>query len=242
LRQLNGEVHVWYVFTGQVRDEAVIRHYDGLMTAAERARHDRFVFPRDRHTFLVTRGLVRTLLGEYLGIAPTACSFRTNEHGRPILCEAPADIDFNISHTAGLVAVAIAPGPEVGLDVEHVGRRSVTPNFARRFFSPSEADALDALPEEARRDRFFDYWTLKEAYIKARGIGLTLPLGGFSMELTPGAPPRIRFAEAIADDPASWQFAQYTVADEYRLALAVRRHGRDLNVKLREFRPALPSS
>jgi 4'-phosphopantetheinyl transferase len=232
-----GEVAVYYVFSDAVRDAALLERYAAMMSAEERARQERFVFEYDRHQFLVTRGVVRTLIGTLLGIAPRDCAFTANAYGRPSLTvPGTASLDFNISHTKGLVACAVTGAPDVGLDVENIDRRAVDEDLPRRFFSPAEVAALEALPEPARASRFFDYWTLKEAYIKARGMGLSLPLDQFSLHLD-GATPRIMFT-GIDDDPASWQFAQFDASPRHRMALAVRRHGTDRTIRFRALDPA----
>ena len=105
-----------------------------------------------------------------------------NVHGRPEILDRPAgvpDLRFNLSHTDGLIACAVTIGREVGVDVEHVGRR-LTHDIAGRFFAPREVADLKSLPVAEQPRVFFDYWTLKEAYIKARGFGLALPLGDFA--------------------------------------------------------------
>ena len=219
----------------EVRDPGVLERCAALLTADERARHDRFVFARDRHQFLVTRGTIRSLVGRYLHVDPAACRFEADRYGRPSLTHPPgAPLAFNISHTAGLVACAIARDGEIGVDVEDT-TREVSPDLPRRFFSSEEAEALEALPEPARKARFYEYWTLKEAYIKARGMGLSLPLDGFSMRLEDGRPPRIRFTSALQDTPERWQFAQFRPTPRHCLAVAVRRHGPDRAIRLREF-------
>jgi 4'-phosphopantetheinyl transferase len=231
------DVHVWYVRSDRVVDPGVLGQYEATLSADERARRDRFVFEKDRRQFLVTRGVLRTLLGRYLGADPRACEFVTNSHGKPSLIPTATGrtLGFNVSHTAGLIAIALAHTPEVGIDVEHMERTVGSEDLARRFFSATEVEALERMPAEAHKAAFFDVWTLKEAYIKARGLGLSLPLDGFSMHLDPGGPPRISFAAAIADDAASWQFAQFRPTPTHRMALAVRRHGADLTVLVREL-------
>ena len=231
------EVHVWVVRPDEVRDPVTLDRCAALMSADERARHDRFVFAKDRHLYLVTRGTIRTLVGRYLETDPAACTFVANRYGRPSLAHpGGSGLAFNVSHTAGLIVCAFAREPEIGVDVEEACR-TIDLALARRFFSPAEADALDALPEAERPDRFFDYWTLKEAYIKARGMGLSLPLDGFAMLLDAGPSPAIRFSPAIDDDATTWQFAQFTPTSRHRLAVAVRRRGRDRDIRLREFQP-----
>ena len=228
-----GEVHAWYVRSNAVRP-ATLERFAAVMSADERARHDRFRFERDRHLFLVTRGVIRSLVAGYLGVDPAACVFEIDSRGRPSLAHpAGSGFFFNLSHTHGLVACAVAPEPEVGVDVEGVERRR-SPELPRQFFSKDEADALEALPEDAQTARFYDYWTLKEAYIKARGLGLALPLDGFSMVMDEAGPPRIRFAPSIDDDPDSWQFAQFTPTPQHRMAIAVRRRDTDWRILFRE--------
>jgi 4'-phosphopantetheinyl transferase len=232
-----GEAHVWFARSDEVRDADTLACYAAMMSPAEMARHDRFVFDRSRHQFLVTRGMIRSLVARYLDVDPAACAFEIAPYGRPFLSN-PLDpgFSFNISHTAGMVACAIAAEPEIGIDVEETGRaRSV--DLPRRFFSQDEADALDALPDSERQLRFYEYWTLKEAYIKARGLGLALPLNGFTMLLDGAAPPRIRFAPSIAEDPDTWQFAQFTPTPRHQLAVAIRRGAGDWHIGLREFVP-----
>jgi 4'-phosphopantetheinyl transferase len=229
------DVRVWYVLSDDVRDAATLERYAALLSPDERVRRERFVFERDRHQFLVTRGFVRTLIGRELGADPATLAFVADGYGRPSL-SAPAgtDLEFNISHTNGLVACALARDAEIGVDVEDA-TRTTDRDLARRFFSPAEADALDALPPAARQDRFYEYWTLKEAYIKARGMGLSLPLDGFTMIVDGREPPQIRFEPSITDDPGSWQFAQFTPTSRHRLAVAVRRRHGDRRISLRAF-------
>lgn len=239
------EVHVWYVFSENVTDPRVLDSYAALMNPEERARRDRYVFAKDRRQFLVTRGFVRTLIAGYTGLPAADCVFVANRYGRPSLqpsvrpkpdATTEDPFEFNLSHTHGLVACAVTRGREVGIDVEDLERMEINPDLPRRYFSAAEVDALDKVPLPEHRSRFFDYWTLKEAYIKARGMGLSLPLDGFSFHLERGRAPRISFG-AIDDDPSSWQFAQFDPSPRYRMALAVRRRGPDLTIRIREFDP-----
>jgi len=236
---LGEDVHLWYVFSDEVREAGILERFAVLMAPEERARHDRFVFEKDRHQFLVTRGVIRTLIGRYLDVDPAECAFVANEYGRPSLSHpAGGTLAFNISHTNGMVVCALAREPEIGVDVEDASR-AIGLELARRFFSADEADALEALPEDERAARFFEYWTLKEAYIKARGMGLSLPLDSFSMQLDAGGPPRIRFEAAIDTAPERWQFAQYDPSPGHRLAVAVRGPGGDLAIRMREIVPCV---
>lgn len=232
-------VHVDLLNTGNQDALARVDKYKALMTPDEHDRMARFVFEKDRRSFLLTRALVRTTLSRYAPVDPSAWRFTTNAHGRPEIVDRPdgvPDLRFNISHTNGLIACAVTIGREVGVDVEHVGR-NLMHDIAGRHFAPSEVADLRKLPEEEQRLVFYDYWTLKEAYIKARGFGLALPLGDFAFKLNPPAPPTISFEPAMKDDPSTWQFLQEWPTPSHRLALAVRRDDSDLPVRIREVVP-----
>ena len=219
---------------------ARMEDYRAWMSADEHARMARFIFDRDRRRFLMTRALVRSALSRYAAVAPADWTFTANAHGRPELVDRPRgvpDLRFNLSHTEGLVACAVTIGREIGVDVEHVGRR-LTHDIAGRFFAPREVRDLHALPAGEQPTVFFDYWTLKEAYIKARGFGLALPLGDFAFTLSPQARPAITFEPTLDDDPATWQFVQDWPTPHHRLGLAVRRQGSDPPVRIRFVVPA----
>ena len=225
------EVHVW-VSRDDAADETRLREYRELLTDDEAARCDRFYRQGDRVRFLMARAMVRTMLSRYVPVDPAAWRFRIQDHGRPEVAELPPgapDLRFNISHTEGLVACAVTVGRDVGVDVEFINR-TLTYDVADRFFSPQEVADLRALPEDEQPVVFFDYWTLKEAYIKARGLGLALPLGQFTFHRLPGCAPVISFAPELHDDPATWQFAQFWPTREHRMAVAVRRAGADLPI------------
>ena len=231
---LEPSVDVWVVSTARL-DVTLIPRLASLMTPDEAARTARFVREVDRHTFVVTRALVRTLLSRYGPTRPADWRFTTNAHACPFVVDAQAGVPplcFNVSHTAGLVALAVARGHRVGVDVEDVDRR-VLEDVPERHFAPSEVRDLRALPEAEQPVVFFDYWTLKEAYIKARGMGLALPLDQFAFSLHGDAAPTIHFVPGFDDDPAHWQFFQAWPTPHHRLALAVERSGPDLPVVLR---------
>jgi len=233
-------VHVDLVDTGNAEALARLDAYRSLLTNDEHERMARFVFDRDRRAFLLTRALVRTTLSRYAGVAPGDWRFIANVHGRPEILDRPAgvpDLRFNLSHTEGLIACAVAIGREVGVDVEHTSRH-LTHDVAGRFFAPAEVTDLRSLPADEQPRVFFDYWTLKEAYIKARGFGLALPLADFAFKLNPPNPPGISFEPALEDDPKTWQFLQDWPTERHRLALAVRREGTDLPVRIRFVVPA----
>lgn len=207
----------------------------------ERARHERFMFEHSKREFRAAHGLTRALLSAHTGVAPEAIRFVKNEFGRPRLDPSLGhDVRFNLSHTDGMLCVAIARGVEVGADVEDAKRARQTVAVADRFFAPSEVAALRALPESEQVPRFFAYWTLKESYIKARGMGLALPLDGFAFEIETVEPddealaPRVMTdrvtlrCEPVVDDRGErWRFVRVRLSDRHVGAVAVERESHD---------------
>lgn len=212
----------------------VVTALASLLSADERARRDRFVRPVDADTYVVAHALVRRTLSAHGATPPNDWQFGTNRHGCPFVVDAQAGtprLEFNLSHTTGLVAVAVTRGHHVGIDVERV-TRVVMEGVAERHFADAEVRDLLALPPAERPRAFFEYWTLKEAYIKARGMGLAIPLGDFAFHLRPPAPPTIAFVDGFDDASDRWQFWQAWPTTDHRLSLAVERQGPDLPVAL----------
>ena len=197
----------------------------GLLNDAERQQQARFHFAGDRLRYLVTRAMVRTVLSRYADVAPTDWIFGTNAYGRPEISPVhtqASTLRFNLSHTDGLIVLGIRQKLELGVDVEQLERKANL-EVADRFFSPREAAELALLPPERQAHRFFDYWTLKESYIKARGMGLSIPLDSFSFEFPSEETLRL-IVDASQDDPAErWRFWQLELAGNYLLAVCAER-------------------
>ncbi|HYH94577.1 4'-phosphopantetheinyl transferase family protein [Hyalangium sp.] len=218
------EVHVWITEPEQIEEPRLLEAYLRLLSPEEREKQRRFHFERHRRQYLVSHALVRLTLSRYAPVGPEAWSFVTNAYGCPAVAgEGSPRLRFNLSHTDGMAIVAVARDVDVGVDVEDALRAGETVGLADRFFAPSEVTALRALEVERQQERFFEYWTLKEAYIKARGMGLSLPLEQFAFGLEPGQPPRISFDPRLRDDPEAWQFFQHRPSLRHQAALAVRR-------------------
>ena len=235
-----GVVDVWCFFYEGVDDPALLAAYDALMTPAERARHGRFVFEKDRRLFLATRALVRTVLAAYAPVPPEAWRFGEAEHGKPFV-EGPAvapRLHFNLTNTRGFVACAVSVAhEEIGVDAEWLERGGETVSIADSFFSALEVRALRALPEPQQHQRFFSYWTLKESYIKARGHGLALPLDQFSFHLGEGEEIGISFDPRLGDEPARWRFALVDFSPAHLLAVGASTAGAPLSLRLAQVVP-----
>lgn len=230
-------VRVWTMTTAGL-DEAAVAPWAAVLDAAERARAARFVFPRSRVTFTAAHALTRAALAGLVGAPPAAFGFVAGAHGKPEarLGDGAAGLAFNLSHTDGLVGVAVAadPGLPLGFDVEPLGRRAPM-EVARRFFTASEVGWLDGLPAAARAEGFFRLWTLKEAFIKATGKGLTQDLSSFWFSVHP---PAISFAPGCGERPRDWCFVQRIVGGGCLAAIGVRDRGAGIDVAWSELDPA----
>ena len=194
------------------------------LSADECARADRFYLPRDRSRFVAARWTLREILSYYLEEAPDALGFSYNAYGKPALVGA-AGLCFNLSHSHDLAVYAVARGREVGVDVEQVRAELATQEIAEHFFSPGEIVALRALPAEQRVAGFFNCWTRKEAYIKARGMGLSLALDRFDVSLAPGASAALLAVRDEPDEAGRWTLCAIDPDPGYVAALAVAGQG-----------------
>ena len=232
-----GEVHLWWVRPAAVAPADLARSRD-WMTPDERAHRARFAFAHLARDYTVTRWLVRTALSRYAEVEPAGWQFTRNQHGRPALAGPPAGLDlhFNLSHARGMVVCAVADTPEIGVDVEDVTREPDMLAAARAAFAAGEIDELLQLEGERRRERFFQRWTLKEAYVKARGLGVALPLDTFWFDLEDPGAIRISLGASAGDDPARWGFALLRPDPSHQVAIAAARPARGVRSFL--LRPA----
>jgi 4'-phosphopantetheinyl transferase len=219
-----GEIHVWTVpLDPPAAEVAALR---ALLAADEIARADRFRFDRHRRRFTVGRGVLRTLLGRYLGLPPRAVGFRYGPNDKPYLDAPPAGgLEFNLSNSEELAVVAVTAGEEVGADVERLRPMADALAIAERFFSAAERRVLAAVPEAEREPAFFRAWTRKEAYLKAVGTGITVPLDRFDVSLAADEAPRILAMEGDPARAAAWSLFHLEPAAGYLGAVAIRGAG-----------------
>ncbi|MEX6507230.1 4'-phosphopantetheinyl transferase superfamily protein [Jiella sp. M17.18] len=230
----SGEITVWLTDLDAV-DAAAATAYERMLDADERRRFERYKVEGARREYLVGRALVRTTLSRIADVAPADWRFAANRYGRPAIAPEQAHLApglvFNLSHTRGLVALAVGRSCDLGIDVEMIARESAIHDLAGRYFAPSEAAYAWAAEGAELTERFFAFWTLKEAYIKARGMGLALPLDGFAYDIRGEGPPTIAFTDACPDNPARWRFLRRRFGATHRLALAVSAPQAELSVR-----------
>jgi 4'-phosphopantetheinyl transferase len=221
-----GEVHLWFLFPGEADASGLIETAPGILDAEELIRLKRIRMPKARELFLAGRLLVRTTLSRYADRPPADWRFVRSRDGKPGIDPhtGPPDLTFNLAHTAGVALLAVARGSEVGVDVERRDRAVKARELICRYFSPAEKAVLEKLPEARLGDRFFLYWTLKEAAVKALGRGFALPLGSFGFQLAGRKPYRIGFSgfpKAEGEEAGAWRFALVSPGPPYIAALGV---------------------
>jgi len=216
-------IHLWLAFCDEIDNPSLLSEYEQLLNEEEKNRWQRFYFARHRHQYLVTRALIRSTLSLYIDRAPKDWCFTVNDYGKPEIRSGLTDIPirFNLSHTDGLIMCAVVLANDIGVDIEDKKKQHPLA-IAEYCFSKQETQELNQLPKHQQAQRFLEYWTLKEAYIKAKGMGLSLPLDQFSFILSENQPVAIAFDPRLADNPAHWQFWQLSPSEQHIAAVAVR--------------------
>lgn len=234
------QIHLWFAVDTDCPDDLLEMYQQQYLSPEELVRGARFHFERDRRQFAVTRALVRTVLSRYADIAPHEWRFGKGEFGRPFILNQDApNISFNLTHTRGLVVLAVGQFPVMGVDVENFVQRAAPLDVANAYFSPREVADLTSLPLAAQQERFFHYWTLKESYIKAEGRGLNIPLDKFSMLIAQDGAVDIAF-HGLPATP-NWHFWLMQAKPGLLMALCVQANfAQAPTIIMREGLPTLP--
>ncbi|HYW43674.1 MAG TPA: 4'-phosphopantetheinyl transferase superfamily protein [Bryobacteraceae bacterium] len=242
IRSCRNTIDLWFCANEKIVDPPLLKRYYRQLAPDEREQHGRFCFERHRHQYLITRAMVRNVLSLYAdSVSPEEWRFSRNEYGKPwVSGPITRPVRFNVAHTRGMIVLGVTGSHEIGVDVESQGRGHASLEIADRFFSPAEAQSLRSLPIDHQASRFCDLWTLKEAYIKARGMGLSLPLDGFGFEFLSGDGLAISFGEAISDDPRQWRFRLLRASEEHKVAVGIKGDSADgqFDIAIREIIPA----
>ena len=218
-----GVVQLWCAYPDDLLVEPVAQACMALLSEEERARWKRFRFDKRRREHLATHALKRMALSAAFPLAPEAWQFKENAHGKPAV-EPECGLRFNMSNSEKLVVCLVGQGAgvgaEVGVDVEPIERAGAIAKLAGHVFSPAERAQLETLGDAERLDRALSLWTLKEAYIKSRGMGLALPLDGFSFLFRGAEGVRLEVDAALEDEAGRWRFCQLDHAG-HRMAVMV---------------------
>jgi 4'-phosphopantetheinyl transferase len=233
------EIHLWISFERSA-DEGALAALRSLLEPAEVARIGKAYSETVRQRFLASRVMQRSVLARYApGVDPASLRFVAGEHGKPALAREFEHLGlfFNVTHTEGLVAIAVARHRDVGLDAENLFERTTALKLARRYFTAEEARNLEALPPAEQPMRFYSLWTLKESWMKATGRGLAAGLDNAAFSLDEKH--QVVGLDFAAYDASDWRFWQFAPTAEHVMAVALRVPGgsRDVNVSTFEWRP-----
>ena len=227
LQQLESEVHVWLVTPEAITDTERLACYAAMLSPEERVRQQRFHFEKDRHSFLVSHALVRKVLSSYVDVGPADWQFSTGQHGRPEIAapEGVPALRFNLTHTAGLTGCLVTLDADCGIDAELITERGSLQAIAEKMFAATELVMLKQLEGRAFREQFFTFWTLREAYCKALGVGLGFSKKDHAFETGSDDRVRIRFDAQAGASEGDWQFTILRPGAEHLVAVAVRSEG-----------------
>ncbi len=226
------QVDVWRTRLDPPRD--ALDRLRASLSVEEAQRASRFHFSLDRDRFIAAHGFLRAILARYLHCKPDQPTFSVNPYGKPALHD--HELEFNLSHSGDFALIAITRDSRVGIDVEHIRQGISSQVIAQQYFSKSEFSELQRLPLEQREAAFFTCWTRKEAYIKAQGLGLSLPLESFDVSLTPNEPATLRATRPNPRDAACWTLFSLEVHPCY--AASVAAEGRELELRLWDWNSA----
>ncbi|MGQ0640540.1 MAG: 4'-phosphopantetheinyl transferase family protein [Gemmatimonadaceae bacterium] len=225
LQRLEGGRSLPFATPGESVESALGR-LAAMLSPEERAIAAGFDSVDRRRSYVVAHALLRAILGRITGVAPNEIVFRYGQRGKPEIASPEQDVQFNMSHSRDVVLVAVTHGRRVGVDIEHIDEPGDVRRITARFLSPRDRDAIEQLPADRRRDAFLRCWTRKEAYMKARGDGISRPLDDFDVTPAPDAA-RARLSKAASDpnDTEAWELADVSAPRGFMAAIAVEGHG-----------------
>ncbi len=221
-------IDLWLCFPLRITDADLLNQYDQLLSKNERIKQQRYKFAKHRHDALITRAFVRDLLSQYETCDAKDLTFKKGAKDKPYLDYPKTNLTFNLSHTDGLIICAVTKNVDIGADVENVKRDNAILDIADRYFSEEEVSALNTLPKDQQISRFFDYWTLKESFIKAVGLGLSIPLGDFSFDIKETTEKTVNdnidlsTKASLNENPAQFKSWLFYPSDTHRIAVSIR--------------------
>ncbi len=226
LKLLNDEIHIWRVSTNDQTDKSV-EYLRSILSNEEQEKADRFHFERDRKQYTIARGFLRIIIGRYLDINPTEFDFSYNKYGKPKLegADIGDSLHFNLSHSGNMVLYVFSLNRRVGIDVELIKSYKKTREIVERFFSEKEKEEFASLPEGQKDVAFYTCWARKEAYIKAVGKGMSLPLDEFTVSMIPRKPILLLHNHNEIDNGVKWTLLDIDRIENYASAVAAEGEG-----------------
>lgn len=221
------QIHLWQYAIGKTPVDEDLAYAMTLLSDAERQRCAAFYFEKHRTEYALSHAILRLVLSEYAPVKPQEWRFVTGEWGKPEI-DGPAldpPLWFNLSHTGGFVACVAGRVRELGVDVENLSRMTSCDEIAKHSFAAAEFEYLRNLPPALQHEAFFRIWTLKEAYIKAVGKGLSIPLDSFHFHFSTENPLRVTLEVTGESNPGAWSFFEFQPGPDYRISIGVQNTG-----------------
>jgi 4'-phosphopantetheinyl transferase len=229
MRLAKDEIHIWSADLDL--NASRLEFLSGLLSADEQDRAGRFRFWRDQRRYMAGRGILRLLIGRYHSVDPKATKFLYSKYGKPYLPS--GNLKFNVAHCQDLALFGFCFNADIGVDVECIRTIEDAPGIASRFFSPGENEAFLAAPVERQTEVFLSYWTLKEAYVKALGLGLSYPLDNFEVSIPENEEPLILADHGNNEGAANWSL--FSLSPQPGCAAAVAAHGNNWRLIVQKF-------
>ncbi len=216
------EVHLWYLDPDSTAYDALVETFVRVLSASEQSQYRRFHFPADARRYLVSHAMVRYVLSRYAEIMPAEWHFSATDRGKPLITNPGLEsLKFNLTHTQGLAACVVSLDRNCGIDAEHLQARHNPVSVAKRMFSPVEYTALNKLKDTEQLDYFYRHWTLREAYVKAKGVGLSFPTNKIEFSVHSNTDIKLGFDASIKDQNENWMLRLWQIGAEHILAVAV---------------------
>jgi 4'-phosphopantetheinyl transferase len=228
MRELGpSQIHLWQYPIGDPPDPQHLAHARTLLSDAEKKRCAAFHMEKHGAEYALSHAMLRLVLSEYAPVKPHDWQFLTGQWGKPEIAAPALDTPlwFNLSHTDGFAVCVAGRVRHLGVDVENMTRKASHQELAEHFFAPAEYEYIQNLPPSLQREAFFRIWTLKEAYIKAEGKGLSIPLDSFSSLFPVGNSAQVTLAANAESDPDAWSFFEFQPSPDYRISVGARNPG-----------------
>ena len=219
ITELNDVAHVWYCAFS--KSQSKLPEFELLLSKDEKKRAANFKFKKDRNSYIISRGILRALLGSYLGLSPTEIEFEYTSYGKPYLSHNP--LNFNVSHSGDMAAFAFFLESEIGVDIEKIKDDFDALELARHFFSKNEIESLEKQPKAELSRAFYRCWTRKESFIKAEGSGLSFPLNKFTVSLDNDHQATLAATDWEATEKSKWSLFSFVPQEHYIMAIAARK-------------------
>lgn len=241
---LDNEAHIWIAYVKEHNIPWLLVQYKALLSDYEIGKYNRFYFKRHSKSYLVSHALLRTTLSRYSSVLPAQWIFSQNSYGHPCIHSSGnrVPLQFNISRTEHAAVCVITSDIDCGIDIESQEKLDDLDHLSIQVLSPMELGNFRHIAADAKKERFLTYWTLKESYVKALGIGLSIPLQNISFMLDTDGDPKLMFHPETSVRPSDWQFTTIKLPNEHLMSVALRKGMRpDLNLRINVVRPGLTS-